>query len=1635
MAFFRTLGRFLRRKAAPKVQKTSHRRRRLSFEGLENRQLLTLVGILPNFPLTFYNSTGQFNYQTSTEALDMTATPLAFMASAASTPTPITGPANVAIHALVDHSGNLVGGNGNPDFQMSGSVDANGDGIADYTGTLLTGKILQFGYQYNSGTSTAQFDFRFLCTGGSMSLLFAGMDIGVAMASENSNSFTGSFQTDFNGGAKGTVGPVSPLPTSIHGYKFNDINGNGVDNSDPRLSGWTINLTGTDSTGTAVSTSTTTGANGEYSFTGLTPGTYTISETQQTGWTKSLGGTQVTLTSGQEVVAYTGEAGNLLPGQTEVVTAGLAFGNFEQTSIHGYKFNDLNGNGVDNSDPRLNAWTINLTGTDNTGAVVSKSTTTGSNGEYSFTGLTPGIYTISETQQTGWTKSVGGTQVTLTSGQEAVANTGEAGNLLPGQAEVVTAGLAFGNFEQTSIHGYKFNDLNGNGVDNSEPRLGAWTINLTGTDNTGSAVLKSTTTDANGEYSFTALTPGTYTISETQQTGWTKSLGGTQVTLTSGQEAVANSGEAGNLLPGQVEVVTAGLAFGNFEQTSIHGYKFNDLDGNGADNSEPRLSAWTINLTGTDNTGSAVSKSTTTDANGEYSFTDLTPGTYTISETQQTGWTKSVGGTQVALTSGQEAVAYSGEAGNLLPGQTEVVTAGLAFGNFEQTSIHGYKFNDLNGNGIDNSDPRLSTWTINLTGTDNTGSAVSKSTTTDANGEYSFTALTPGTYTISETQQTGWTKSLGGTQVTLTSGQEAVANAGEAGNLLPGQAEVVTAGLAFGNFEQTSIHGYKFNDLNGNGVDNSDPRLSNWTIDLAGTDNTGNAVSKSTITDANGEYSFTGLTPGIYSVSETQQTNWTKSVGGAQVTLTSGQEAVAYGGEAGNLLPGQTEVITDGLAFGNFTGSGIVIGNDKSPATPQSVSIIDPSTGTELANFVPYGSTSQGGVRVATGDLTKSGVDNIVTAPGRTNLPVIKIYSQTGTLLTQFQAYPSSMNGGLQVAVADVDGDGVNDIITVPSYGPAEVRVFRNLGVVNGVPTFDAAHPYRDFLAFPSSFIGGAVVAAADMGSTVNNAFVNTLDGKAEIIVGSGAGMTATVEVFDVSALTTLTPTSRPTPVASFTPYSSSTTTFQGGVSLAVARVNADSIPDIVVGAGANGRSLVDVWAWNTSTASLASLSGGSGFAAFTDASRNAAINVATINSNGIATAILAVQGPGGTSQQVVQMDILTTSPLSLSSPAAIPGSYAGPYTIATVNSLQTGSASAAPAVSPALASSSQPSKSPRATIAGLDSTGGLWTATSTGGALSFQSWGGWNPAAGWQHVREADVNGDGKADIVGMTSSGQWWVAINSGTSFVNQAWGGWNPNAGWTNVQIADVNGDGMADIVGMTSSGQWWVALSTGASFVNQAWGGWNPNAGWTNVQIADVIGNGKADIVGMTSSGQWWVALSTGTSFVNQAWGGWNPNAGWTNVRVADVNGDGMADIVGMTSSGDWYTALSNGTGFVNQHWGNWNPNAGWSHVQIGDVNGDGKADILGMTSSGDWYAALSSGTGFVNQHWGVWNPSAGWTNVQIADFNGDGKADIVGMTASGDWYAALSSGTGFVNHYWGSWNPNAGWTNVFVGLFA
>ena len=83
-----------------------------------------------------------------------------------------------------------------------------------------------------------------------------------------------------------------------------------------------------------------------------------------------------------------------------------------------------------------------------------------------------------------------------------------------------------------------------------------------------------------------------------------------------------------------------------------------------------------------------------------------------------------------------------------------------------------------------------------------------------------------------------------------------------------------------------NICGVKFNDLNGNGVqDANEPLLANWPINIAG------STTGSVTTDARGGYCFKGLKAGEYVISEVQQAGWTQTAPPAPGTWTVGLAA------------------------------------------------------------------------------------------------------------------------------------------------------------------------------------------------------------------------------------------------------------------------------------------------------------------------------------------------------------------------------------------------------------------------------------------------------------------------------------------------------------------------------------------------------------------------------------------------------------------------------------------------------------------------------------------------------------------------------------------------------------------------
>jgi hypothetical protein len=195
---------------------------------------------------------------------------------------------------------------------------------------------------------------------------------------------------------------------SISGNIFNDVNGNGVqDSGEGSLSGWTVFID-FNNTGTFASNdvSTVTNSSGNFTLSDLPGGTFTVDQEVQTNWRQTVPA------SGGHTVSVT----------YEQTVANENFADQQEGSISGQMFNDLNGDGVrEISEPVLSGWTVyidtNNDGSYDTGDVQQ---TSGSNGVYSFLNLTAGTYVIRQTTPSGWRRTVPGSlpiTVTLMAGE------------------------------------------------------------------------------------------------------------------------------------------------------------------------------------------------------------------------------------------------------------------------------------------------------------------------------------------------------------------------------------------------------------------------------------------------------------------------------------------------------------------------------------------------------------------------------------------------------------------------------------------------------------------------------------------------------------------------------------------------------------------------------------------------------------------------------------------------------------------------------------------------------------------------------------------------------------------------------------------------------------------------------------------------------------------------------------------------------------------------------------------------------------------------------------------------------------------------------------------------------------------
>lgn len=267
------------------------------------------------------------------------------------------------------------------------------------------------------------------------------------------------------------------------------------------------------------------------------------------------------------------------------------------------------------------------------------------------------------------------------------------------------------------------------------------------------------------------------------------------------------------------------------------------------------------------------------------------------------------------------------------------------------------------------------------------------------------------------------------------------------------------------------------------------------------------------------------------------------------------------------------------------SGSKVIVASSDAGATP-AVRVFS-RTGDPQRTFMAYNQAFRGGVRTAFGDVDGDGVNEIVTTPGAGGGPHVRVFETDGALRSQFFADNPDMSAGLFVATGDVLGDATDEIIvSTGANGDGHLKVFSHDGreLASFYPFGPAEH--------------GVHVATGDVDR----------DGRDEVVVSAGAGESPRVRVFEGAGILK----------HEFLAYSEG---FRGGVNVAVGNVDDDPTEEIIVGPGSGMHPTVRVFTRSGMKKHE--------FSAYAQQFQGG-VRVATGRLNGQSANIVTVAGPGG---------------------------------------------------------------------------------------------------------------------------------------------------------------------------------------------------------------------------------------------------------------------------------------------------------------------------------------------------------------------------------------------------------------------
>ena len=588
-------------------------------------------------------------------------------------------------------------------------------------------------------------------------------------------------------------------PASVGDYTWMDVNRDGLQDADePALPGVTVTLTRadgsavTDASGNPVA-AVTTDANGKYVFENLLPGDYKVSFQAPAGYeaTTSEAGDDRAADSNGASASVT-----LAQGQTDDT---IDFGAVGTGVIGDQLFVDVNqngGNAPDAGDKVLPGVKVTLTWTGPGGITRTYETTTDADGKYKFENLLPGDYKVSidpETLQTAeplldvLTHSpAGDVDAKKVVSEDAKADKDKLAQAFNLNTSVTLTGEKNQNLDQDWGFGISADTAILKAITDPDEAAQAsfeftpgqrvtYTLTLTNNGPGAATGVKASDelpsgvsfVEAQGDGSYDSAT-GVWDLS-----GLTLAKGDVKtITIT-----VEITGEGAGKLVTNVARIThqdqAGDDPTNNESSAsfkggynLGGTIYRDSDASySKGDDEQRFKGVTVALLNEDGTPvlDAEGKPMTavTDEKGAYQFVGLAPASYRVVIVDPDK------GDLAGLIPTQ---AYTGKgATEAAVTITDASVQGVDFGLVAPATIGDRVWNDQDGNGVDNGEPGVPGVTVILK--DANGVEVAR-TTTDANGNYRFAGLVPGTYTVDMEVPAGFNAATTSMTVTVGEGEE-----------------------------------------------------------------------------------------------------------------------------------------------------------------------------------------------------------------------------------------------------------------------------------------------------------------------------------------------------------------------------------------------------------------------------------------------------------------------------------------------------------------------------------------------------------------------------------------------------------------------------------------------------------------------------------------------------------------------------------------------------------------------------------------------------------------------------------------------------------------------------------------------